>query len=51
MNWQNTHCIAFWKKVEIALQKLVVWGGGRGAGGGGAPRLRDCSFPEIDKIT
>ena len=43
LNWQNTHCNAFWKTIEIALQKLV--------GGGGAPRLHDCIFPEIDKIT
>ena len=28
LNWQNTHCNAFWKTIEIALQKLVGGGGG-----------------------
>ena len=30
LNWQNTHCNAFWKTVEIACQELVGGRGGRG---------------------
>ena len=41
LNWQNTHCNAFWKTIEIALQKLVGGGGG----------LHDCMTAFFLKLT